>query len=145
MCDRCDYNDLLHQAGLETTAHRLRVLEVVGNHERPLSAAEIYTAVQRMQTINRVTVYRILETFVQNGVVDRISSGGRAFFYGMAPNANHAPHPHFFCQQCGRMDCLQMEKIWLDIGNFKKSFTGRIENVEIRLDGICSACLAKGS
>lgn len=141
MCHQCNYRELLEQASLEATSHRLRVLEVVGNNTYPLSAQEIFETVRRSQPINRVTVYRILEAFVRHGLVDRLSSGGRAFFYGLAPNAHHAPHPHFFCRQCGQMDCLRPESINLDLKGFKRIFPGHIDNVEIRVDGVCKKCL----
>ena len=93
MCTRCDYERLLSTAELDPTDNRLRVLEVVGNNSYPLSAADIYTTLERTCRINRVTVYRILDLLVEKGLVERISTGGRAFYYGMAPNENHHPHP----------------------------------------------------
>lgn len=141
MCRQCDYNHLLKQAGLETTEHRLRVLEVIGDNDYPLSAREIHETIQQNQTINRVTIYRILDTLVGKGLVDRLSSGNRAFFYGLAPNEHHAPHPHFFCRRCGRMDCLRPETIVMDMAALKQAYPGRIENVEVRVDGICKKCM----
>ncbi len=106
MCNQCNYEDLLNAARLDTTDNRIRVLEVIGNNSFPLSAADIYNTLERNGSINRVTVYRILDLLVEHELVDRISTGGRAFYYGMAPNANHHPHPHFYCKRCGQMDCL---------------------------------------
>lgn len=141
MCRQCDYAELLTQAGLSPTDHRLRVLEVVGNNTSPLSAGDIYETVQRSKAINRVTVYRILESLVEKGVVERLSGGGRAFFYGLAPNARHVSHPHFYCRGCGRMDCLQPDSIVMDIGSLRRVFPGAIQHVEVRIDGLCKRCL----
>ncbi|KJS32059.1 MAG: ferric uptake regulator family protein [Desulfatitalea sp. BRH_c12] len=143
MCQQCNYTELLARAGLEATGHRLRVLEVIGDNTCPLSAQEIFDTVRRSRPINRVTVYRVLEMLVQGGLVDRLSSGGRAFFYGLAPNRLHAPHPHFFCRRCGRMDCLRPDSIALDLKKLQRVFPGQIENVEVRVDGICRKCLQK--
>jgi Fur family transcriptional regulator, ferric uptake regulator len=140
MCQNCDYRKLLLQAGLDATDHRLRVLEIVGDNTHPLSAQEIFETARRGRSINRVTVYRILQTLVELGLVSRIS-GGRAFFYGLAPNARHAPHPHFYCLRCGRMDCLWPESIALELDAFERIFPGKIENVEVRVDGVCKECL----
>ena len=57
----------------------MHVLEVVGNNSFPLSASDIVKTLERSGSINRVTVYRILDLLVEHGVVDRISTGGRAF------------------------------------------------------------------
>lgn len=140
MCHHCNYEELLSGADLRATRNRMRVLEVVGNNQYPLSANDIYTILERSSTINRVTVYRILDLLVEYGVVDRISTGGRAFYYGLAPNDHHEPHPHFYCKACGQMDCLSPESLIVDTEPLWKTYPGRIDKVEIRIDGICKNC-----
>lgn len=141
MCNQCDYATLLCNAGLEPTSNRLGVLEVVGSNHYPLSAADIYKTLDRTGSINRVTVYRILDLLVAHGLVDRLSTGGRAFYYGMAPNEHHLPHPHFYCKRCGQMDCLTPESLTVDTAALWKTFPGRIDKVEVRIDGICKNCM----
>jgi Fur family ferric uptake transcriptional regulator len=144
MCEQCNYNEMLSSVGLSPTSHRIRVMEIIGNNTYPLSAQEIYDTIKRNQSINRVTVYRILDSLVQNGLVDRIS-GGRASFFGLAPNDHHQSHPHFYCRQCGRMNCLNPRSISMDMTSFERIFPGKIDNVEIRVDGICKNCLRTDS
>lgn len=142
MCEQCNYRGMLSSAGLFPTSHRVRVMEVIGNNSYPLNAREIHQALQHNYAINRVTVYRILDSLVDKGLVDRIS-GGRAFFYGLAPNDNHQQHPHFYCRQCGRMNCLNPRSISADITAFKRIFPGKIDSIEIRVDGVCTRCLKR--
>ena len=144
MCHQCNYEDLLTAADLETTDNRMRVLEVVGNNSFPLSAGDIFETLARSGSINRVTVYRILDLLVDHGVVERISTGGRAFYYGLAPNDFHQPHPHFYCTSCGQMDCLNPESMTVETEPLWKTFPGRIDKVEIRVDGVCKNCLKTG-
>ncbi len=144
MCHQCNYEELLSVVNLDTTDNRVRVLEVVGNNSFPLSAGDIYKILERSSSINRVTVYRILDLLVDYGVVDRISTGGRAFYYGLAPNDHHRPHPHFYCKNCGRMDCLSPESLNVDTAPLWKTFPGRIDKVEVRIDGICKNCEKAG-
>ena len=110
-------------ANLEPTANRLNVLEVVGNNSFPLSASDIFKTLTRSSSINRVTVYRILDLLVEHGIVDRISTGGRAAYFGMAPNAHHKPHPHFYCKICGRMDCLNPESLIVNTEPLRKNLS----------------------
>ena len=124
------------------TGHRLRVLEVIGENNFPLSAGEIYETLARNESIDRVTVYRILELLVERGLIERLSTGGRSFHYGLAPNDHHRSHPHFYCKQCGRMACLAPESLSIDPGPLNKTFPGRIDRIEVRVDGICSRCMA---
>ena len=141
MCHRCNYTELLASARLEATANRMRVLEVIGNNRFPLSAGDIYKTLARSTSINRVTVYRILDLLVDRGVIERISTGGRAFYYGLAPNEHHQSHPHFYCTSCGQMDCLDPESLSVETDPLWKTFPGRIEKVEVRVDGVCKNCL----
>ncbi len=141
MCHQCNYEELLTSAELEPSFNRVRILEVIGNNGFPLSAGDIFRTMERSSTINRVTVYRILDLLVDAGVIDRISSGGRAFYYGLAPNDHHAPHPHFYCKRCGRMDCLSPASLQVESDPLRKTFPGRIDKVEVRVDGICKHCL----
>jgi Fur family ferric uptake transcriptional regulator len=141
MCHNCNYQEMLSSAGLEATSNRLRVLEVVGNNSCPLSAGDIFKTLERSSSINRVTVYRILDRLVDQGVVERLSTGGRAAYYGLAPNEHHQPHPHFYCKVCGQMDCLNPESLSVETDTIQKTFPGRIDKVEVRVDGICKNCL----
>ena len=145
MCHQCNYEEMLTSANLEATNNRLRVLEVVGNNSFPLSAGDIFKTLERSRAINRVTVYRILDLLVEYGVVDRISTGGRSFYYGLAPNDFHEPHPHFYCKSCGQMDCLSPESLNVETAPLWKTFPGRIDKVEVRVDGVCKNCLKQNS
>lgn len=145
MCQQCDYKRILETSGLEATANRLHVLEIIGGTTSPLSADDILKIVEQTRHINRVTVYRILDLLVEKNIVERLNLGGRAARYGMAPNEHHAPHPHFFCTRCGALDCLQPESMKIDINRLQQNSNGRIGRVEVRVDGICNDCLQQES
>lgn len=80
---------------------------------------------------------------VHHGILERLSTGGRAFHYGLAAAAHRQPHPHFYCTRCGHMDCLSPASLPLDTTWLRRTFPGHIEKIEIRLDGICKNCLRK--
>ena len=141
MCNQCDYNGILEDSDLPPTPNRMKVLEIVGNNNSPLSAQEIYETLSRTEDINKTTVYRILDLLVEKGVVERIRGGGRSFHYGMAPNENHPSHPHFYCKECGNLQCLSPDGLNVELENLRRTFPGIIEKVEVRLDGICKNCL----
>lgn len=144
VCQKCDYVAILEESSVGCTPNRLKVLKIVGDSPSPLSASEIYTTLRRSGSINRVTLYRILDLFVDGKIVDRISAGDRSFRYGLAANKNHPRHPHFYCTLCGSMECLNPESLPVDIQSFQKTFPSLIEKMEIRLDGICKNCLRRG-
>ena len=143
MCQLCNYPKMLTDSDLDVTENRLHVLEVIGNNTCPLSAGEVYDVLQRSSSINKVTVYRILDLLVDHGLVERLNSLGKLSFYGLAPNAYHRRHPHFYCRECGRVDCLAPESLEVDFAALEKTFPGRIDKVEVRVDGICKNCISK--
>ena len=141
MCHQCNYKQMLSASNLDVTENRYKVLEVIGNNTYPLSAGDVFQTLKRNSSINKATVYRILDLLVKNGLLDRLSSFGRASYYGLAPNDHHRPHPHFFCKICGRVDCLTPDSLEIDISQLWKTFPGEIEKVETRVIGICKDCL----
>ena len=145
MCSQCDYPQLLRSSGLGSTPNRLRVMEIIGANNSPLSAREIFNTLNRTQGINRVTVYRILELLVENGLIERINGGGRSFRYGLAPNEHHHPHPHFYCKTCGNMECLNPSSMSINIEPITRTFPGQVENIDVRLEGTCRICLDSSS
>jgi Fur family ferric uptake transcriptional regulator len=141
MCNRCDYRGLLQEKGVSSTPHRLHVLEIIGSNPSPLSAEEIFATLNRDRDVNRVTIYRILDVLVEKQLVEPISSGDRAVHYGLAPNRNHPRHAHFYCTQCGRIECLRPGSLDLRMEPLERTFSGLIKRAEVRLDGVCKDCL----
>ncbi|MDM8538432.1 transcriptional repressor [Desulfobacterales bacterium HSG17] len=135
------YMDLLEKFGLGSTPNRVAVLEIVGKSSSPLTAQEVFETLNRAKEVNRVTVYRILELLVDIKLLERISGGDRSFRYGMGVNANNLEHPHFFCTKCANMECLNPGSMNYNIDEFQRTFTGKVDKVEIRIDGICKNCL----
>jgi Fur family ferric uptake transcriptional regulator len=142
MCHQCDYVRALKSSGLGYTPNRLKVLQAVGRNSAPASAREILAALRRTSRINRVTVYRILDLLVENGLVERLSGGGRTFFYGLAPSEHHPRHAHFYCKICGRLVCLSPECLPLEGVALRGKLPGKFEGLQIRVDGVCRDCLA---
>ena len=136
-----DCHDLLERRGIDSTPRRLAVLEAIRDGQHPLRAQEIMAELTKSQDINRVTIYRILDLLVEKGLVERISSGDRSFRYGLTPLAHGRPHAHFYCRNCGHMQCLRPEEVTFDLGKLEAGAPGHIEKVEIRLDGTCDQCI----
>ena len=141
MSDRCDFREALVQRCLRPTPLRLRVLETLGSENRAWQAREILDAIRIRRSVNKVTVYRILDDLTRLGLVRKLPSEGAAAHYELACE-HHPPHPHFQCQACGEVQCLEpvpLERIWREIdprGN-------RAERLEIRVEGLCRRCQGK--
>lgn len=143
MCRMCNYTEMLEAASLSPTPNRVKIFELIGNSENPLRAQEIHDTLRQTGEINRVTVYRILDLLVERGLIEKMTSGERSFHFGLAPNKHHKPHPHFYCRRCGSLECLRPETLSIDLHPLQKTYPGKIEAVEIRVDGICKQCLRR--
>lgn len=147
MCIRCDYKNLMIEAGLKPSPNRFRVFSLIGKGTRPVTAADIFETIKNEISIDRVTVYRILDTLVKHGLAQRIGSpDGRSFFYGLPPSPLHPAHPHFFCRMCGMAKCLS-PTIVPDVSKMKieSMIPGITETVQINISGICSECINGGN
>jgi len=118
-------------------------MEIIGNSSSPLSARDVHDTISRSQEINRVTVYRILDLLVAKGLLEKISTGDRLFHFDLAPSSNHPAHPHFYCRQCGDVECLSPESLQLEMEALNRTFPGLIEKAAVRLDGVCKTCLRR--
>lgn len=135
----CDAVETLKKAGLAKTGQRMAVLERLIRADRPLNAQEILKDTVADLKINRVTVYRILASLRDGGIIREIELGQGRCCYEMA--CLHNPiHPHFRCRCCGCITCmapLTLSQAWEWFAR-PNGFT--IEAVDIRLTGICDRC-----
>ncbi|CAH1001532.1 hypothetical protein LEM8419_02435 [Neolewinella maritima] len=91
--------------------------------------------------INRVTIYRILNRFVADGLAHRIvADDGRQYFASCADGCAHDTaahgHLHFRCLVCDRVECLPEQVA------FSLPEGYRVENYNVTLSGTCNSCSA---
>jgi len=100
----------LRAAGIKVTAGRLRVLRLLSEAKAPLCHAELEAqlALAGNASIDRVTLYRILDAFVQHGLLLKASDARGIFRYSLAEvRHGHSGHLHFRCIDCGGVFCLE--------------------------------------
>jgi Fur family transcriptional regulator, peroxide stress response regulator len=91
-------HSLCKAKGLPLTVQRTVIMdELAGRRDHP-TADQVYDGVKaQLGAVSRTTVYRVLETFVAHGLVQKISSSeAKAHF-----DANATRHHHLECIQCG--------------------------------------------
>ncbi len=134
---------LLRGAGLRRTPVRGGVLELLEKAGRPLGAVDLLEKLP--PHTDAVTVYRTLNTFTQKHIIHRVRGEDRIWRYALgnpAPSKQHQ-HPHFVCEMCGKVECLNESRIpagfvaGLGVG-------GRyaVNYAEVVLHGTCPKCRA---
>lgn len=141
MLDHCNAAQILTESRLSKTPHRLSVLGLLIQANHALSAGAIAEHLKGSRGINKVTIYRMLTTFRDAGIVREIATEQGIKHYEVA--CRHNPvHPHFYCVECGDMACLT----WVSAPEFRHWFSGRphqIQSITINISGICAQCQKK--
>ncbi|MCD6254867.1 MAG: transcriptional repressor [Deltaproteobacteria bacterium] len=138
MCEICNPEKMLLSKGISPTPLRLAVLELLVSEKRSFTPEEILNCVSAKMSINKVTVYRILERLLKAGLIRRLSIG-RPFRYEIA-GKGHKVHPHLICNSCGKIECLDLLEFTSIISSLCKLYGIESEGVEIYIKGICKKC-----
>lgn len=104
----------LRAAAVRITAARLKVLGALLAAQRALSHQDIQ---QHFDSLDRVTLYRALDTLTAAGLAHKIAGDDRTFRYsagteraapeaGADPAAGPHSHGHFKCARCAKVFCL---------------------------------------
>ena len=137
--EHCNVALTLRKAGLSQTTQRMAVLTVMIQADGPLGAGEILKRTDPEQRINKVTVYRILSSFKENGIIRELPTDQGVNLYEMA--CLHNPiHPHFYCKTCRTMSCLPPLRLSQSQDLFAGSNAFRIDDVHVHVNGECRHC-----
>lgn len=102
--------DLIRAAGVKVTRGRVRVLEALHAAHQPLSHADLETGFTDGdgESLDRVTLYRILDSLVACGLaLKAVDPRGVFRFSASGPHRQHDGHIHFRCTGCGGVFCLK--------------------------------------
>ena len=139
----------LRDTGMRPTAARINVLATLLNASSALTHQELLA---RLAGIDRVTLYRALDSLITVGLSHKIAGGDRAFRYGAgaiadSTQATDHQHGHFKCTGCGKVFCLNSTARKRNIlQKLQKSLEGELDagfqshNIELTLKGWCAEC-----
>jgi Fur family ferric uptake transcriptional regulator len=134
--------DLLRAAGLRRTPVRVGVVEVLASAGGPLAVPQI---IERLpERTDAVTVYRTLNTFTRKKLVHRVHGEDRTWRYALSGGAMTSPahqHPHFVCDECGGVECLENAHIPKTlVASLRVGSKYAVRYPEVVLHGLCPKC-----
>jgi Fur family peroxide stress response transcriptional regulator len=134
------FGKLCREQGVPLTIQRRAVLEALALREDHPTADQVFEEVTgRLPGISRTTVYRVLETLVQLGVIHKASHLGSAARY----DPNTSRHHHLTCLICNRVVDMEEEAI-RKIELPKQATKGfRIVDYSVHFQGYCGECAKK--
>lgn len=129
---------LLKSFDMRSTPSRLEILDLFLNKEYALSHGDIEKEVST--TLDRVTVYRTLKTFLDKGLIHKVLDDEGSLKYALCTEAcsaagHHHDHVHFKCTACGQTNCLDIELPGIRL---PKGY--RPQEFNILVQGICQKC-----
>jgi Fur family ferric uptake transcriptional regulator len=125
--------------GIKKTKQRKCVLSVLEDAELPVTALDIFNQLERCG-VSLSTVYRILETFIEKGLVTQtaVMAGGMALY-----ELKRHEHRHYaFCMECHKMiviDNCPMEVFTPELRESNFHVLGH----KLEIYGYCDECYTK--
>ncbi|WP_129713834.1 Fur family transcriptional regulator [Pedobacter sp. SYP-B3415] len=138
------HETLLVKNGLKKTGARLRVLDILSASDAASSQPDIEHIVGK--EIDRVTLYRILKTFEEKGIIHRIIDNQGTANYAFchedcSEHAHHDEHLHFNCSNCQKVYCIEHAHLPQFKLNLPKGFS--LQQLSFIATGLCAACSEK--
>ena len=95
--------------------------------------------------IDRVTIYRTLSLFVENGILHKVLDDSGTMKYALCPeecndHKHFHDHVHFKCTICSQTSCLEN----LEIPGFTLPKGYELTESNLLLSGVCPGCSGKG-
>jgi len=129
-----------HKTHRQTPQRRL-VLDLISEAKGHIDAKELFRlAVQRDASISPATVYRSLNFFKEQGLIEEKHLGHSHCYYEIKGSVQHQ---HLVCGKCGKViefDCNLMETI----EKVKNEHRFVITRAEVYLEGYCEECAQEG-
>ena len=133
--------DILKQHGLKKTEARISALEYLKSKNSAVSHNDLEDAMGK--STDRVTLYRILKTFEEKGIIHAILGQKNGTQYALCHDCTEHYHTdnhmHFNCNQCHQMYCIEH----VHITNPELPSGYRIQSLQLIAEGICQECSKK--
>lgn len=137
--DQDHWTRRLRDAGLRVTRSRLEVIHALAESPTPASALDVLATLGG-KALDRVTVYRTLNSLVDHGLAHRIDPGDRVWRYGLIGDA-HTEHAHFVCDACGNIKCLEDATIRVALKGGAEPERFKVTQRDVYLHGKCEHCI----
>ncbi len=136
-----EIEELLMAKGIKPTSNRILVMRELLKASHPISLADLESLFGH--TLDKASIFRVLELFADKDVVHVIEDGSRSLKYELCHGASHHSisdqHVHFFCERCKELYCLP--DIQVPILELPEGFVSHAVNYVIK--GSCPNCNLK--
>lgn len=131
------FETLCREQGLSLTVQRRATLRAVLESEDHPTADDVYERIKgRVPGVSRTTVYRVLDTLVNIGVIGKVCHPGAAARFDPKVHQHH----HLVCLRCDKIVDIEDERLnAIDLAAIP-THGFRIDEFHMHLRGVCPAC-----
>ena len=130
--------NILKINGLRLTPNRESILSYIIEQDHAISNSDVE---QIFVDMDRVTIYRTLNTFMKKGIIHEISDGSNATKYAICSekcsgHEHHDEHVHFRCSKCNKTTCIDT----VSIPNIQLPEGYTFQKSSYTISGVCNVC-----
>lgn len=130
--------EILKNSKLRVTNSRTQVLGFFLEQKYAIPHSDIEV---ELEDLDRVTIYRTINTFLEKGLIHEVNDGSGAIKYAVCAEHcheghHHDNHVHFHCTKCEQTRCL--ESLTIPQMDLPQGYTFKQANLVI--EGLCDAC-----
>lgn len=133
-----DIEKILRDKSVKLTPNRILVLKELAKASNPVSLADLEGLMDF--SIDKASIFRVLELFAERDVVHVIEDGSRSLKYELChSHVDHTisdQHVHFYCELCRETYCF--ETVSVPVIDIPDGFHPHAINYMIK--GICPKC-----
>lgn len=108
-----DIETLLERKGVKPTSNRILVMRELMKATNPVNLADLEVLLGF--TLDKASIFRVLELFAEKDVVHVIDDGSRSLKYELCHgDTRHSvadQHVHFYCERCKETFCIECVKV----------------------------------
>ncbi len=131
--------DIIKKYGLSITDSRKIILALFQKEGKAMAQSDIERKTKA--SLDRVTVYRTLNTFLEKGIIHQIPTTDNLQLYALCGDScgagNHDDnHVHFECERCKSITCI--DEVVVPAVKLPKGFKPRKSSMVVK--GLCGKC-----
>ena len=136
--DNNEIENLLQTKGVKPTSNRVLVMRELMQATHPVNLADLEILLGF--TMDKASIFRVLELFTEKDVVHAIEDGSRSLKYELCHSSHRHKisdqHVHFYCEKCKETYCFESVKV--PVIDMPEGFAPRIINYMVK--GVCPKC-----
>lgn len=130
-----DFSLELRSVNLKVTPARIAVLKLLESHDTPVDSGHFLDSHKDLG-VDRVTIFRILNSFVESGLAKKVEFQEGKARYEKAGGDHH----HFICEKCGSIEDVSDCHIDNLISDIQKKKGILIKRHSLEFFGLCKNC-----